>query len=165
MLLVHACGRCHLNFEVIPVSLLGVLLCIETISIDFSFVCNSNSYYKKTKNPHPLLSAGFFCAVTQLPVLATCSNATIAERKGKDTGISGYGWEKFSLVQPAVSVCPSLSAAGRCRSRVQPQDLLLFPAQPHCSGDKSPIYSAHRQLSLWHATDTLPGKNKQQWLL
>lgn len=35
MLLVHACGRCHLNFAVIPVSLLGVLLCIETISIDF----------------------------------------------------------------------------------------------------------------------------------
>lgn len=48
--------------------------------------------------------------MTQLSVLATCSNAAIAKRKGKDTGISGYGWEKFSLVQPVFRGQPVVSA-------------------------------------------------------
>lgn len=59
-LLVLACRQCHLNFKVIPVSLLGVLLSIETISIGFFLYAILIHIAKGQKNPHLQLSAGVF---------------------------------------------------------------------------------------------------------
>lgn len=140
MLLVHACGQCHLNFEVIPVSLLGVLLCIETISIDFFFVCNSNSYYKRTKKSSSAVVSWVFLCCDTTAHAGYVQQCRYCKEEGKERGDFGV-W--LGEVQPGAARC-SVSS---------PQCPSVRPSRPRA--DAGPGYSRRICCSFWPSRTVL----------
>ena len=92
-----------------------------------------------------LLSAGVFCAsvctaAAQLAVLAACTSTAAPKRKEQGTGVLGYGWEKFSLVQPLLFMSSLESSHSVCPAR----------KRPHCRS-RAGFWGAHSSLESSHS--------------